>query len=340
MPRDTRKAFLEQLDAIRPGMAQAFLEAIADLTSVSQIRALEAAIDRGDLEGAFQALRLGREFFAPLDQQITDAFQKGATWGLATSIPKRQQQAGLIVRFDARNPRAERWVREAAGNLITEIVDQQRTAVRGAVQAGIEAGQGPRKTALDIVGRMDGNRRKGGILGLHSRQADAVAKARAELSSFDGMRDYLRRGRRDQRFDKSVARAIRDGKALTPAQIERISGRYADRLLSLRGETIARTESLRAFSAGRMEGTQQMIDSGQVPASAVKLVWRATPSGRTRDTHAEMNDQEVNWGQPFVSPSGAMMMHPGDTSLGAPGEETIQCRCSVVSRIDFVSLAV
>ena len=143
MPRDTRKAFLEQLDAIRPGMAQAFLEAIADLTSVSQIRALEAAIDRGDLEGAFQALRLGREFFAPLDQQITDAFQKGATWGLATSIPKRQQQAGLIVRFDARNPRAERWVREAAGNLITEIVDQQRTAVRGEVQAGIVEGQGP-----------------------------------------------------------------------------------------------------------------------------------------------------------------------------------------------------
>jgi hypothetical protein len=41
--------------------------------------------------------------------------------------------------------------------------------------------------------------------------------------------------------------------------------------------------------------------------------------------------------EPFTSPTGARLMYPGDTSLGAGPAETIQCRCTVSVRIDFLA---
>lgn len=40
-----------------------------------------------------------------------------------------------------------------------------------------------------------------------------------------------------------------------------------------------------------------------------------------------MNGQTVAKDQPFVSPSGAMLMFPCDSSLGAPMKERARCRC-------------
>ncbi len=45
----------------------------------------------------------------------------------------------------------------------------------------------------------------------------------------------------------------------------------------------------------------------------------------SRDTHMEMDGQEVPYDEPFRSPSGALLMYPGDNS--APPEEVINCQC-------------
>jgi Phage Mu protein F like protein len=212
--------------------------------------------------------------------------------------------------------------------------------VRAALDAGMAEGRNPRATALDIAGRLNRatGRREGGILGLNSGQTDAVIRARAELLSGDPTqpRNYLTRARRDKRFDRLVMQAIRDGKPVAKADVDRITGRYKDRLLQLRGETIARTETLASLNAGKQEGIRQLIDSGKVPASAVKKRWRATGDDRTRDSHLALNDVEVGLDEVFVSPlTGAQMLHPHDTSRGAPASETIGCRCFMEIRIDY-----
>lgn len=120
------------------------------------------------------------------------------------------------------------------------------------------------------------------------------------------------------------------------ADVDAITGRYKDRLLQLRGETIARTETLASLNAGKEEGIRQLIDSGKVQRSAVKKVWRATGDDRTRDSHMALNGEEVGIDTAFTSPlTGAQMMYPHDTSRGAPASETIGCRCFYEIKVDY-----
>jgi hypothetical protein len=233
-------------------------------------------------------------------------------------------------------------MREQAGNLIEGILEDSKEAVRLAVEAGQREGLNPRATALEITGRI--NRatglREGGILGLNSAQTDAVIRARAELLSGDPaqMRNYLTRGRRDARFDRLVQKAIKNGKPLSRADVDRITGRYKDRLLALRGEVIARNETLAGLNAGKEEGIRQLVDAGKVQRSQVKKIWRATGDDRTRDSHLALNGVEAGLDEPFISPlTGAQMMYPHDTSRGAPASEIIQCRCFYEVKIDYLA---
>lgn len=198
----------------------------------------------------------------------------------------------------------------------------------------------PRETALEIVGRInrETGRREGGIVGLTSGQTDAVIRARMELSDPDTMGNYFTRKRRDARFDKIVREALKSGKPVAKADADKIIGRYKDRLLAYRGETIARNEALAAMNAAKQEGIMQMIDSGKVPASAVTKVWSATGDARTRDSHMALNGKEIGIYEAFVTPQGHRMLHPHDTTLGAPGSETIQCRCFFQVKIDYIGM--
>lgn len=216
------------------------------------------------------------------------------------------------------------------------IVDDQREAIRAVIEGGIEAGRGPRQTALDIVGRVNKatGKREGGIVGLNAPQAKAWLKAGDELDALDPA--YFERKLRDKRFDPMVKRAIAEGKPLSKADRERVLNRYQDRLLKHRGDTIARTETIASLNAGRDQGIQQLIDAGNITEDQVAKVWDSTGAdGRTRDTHLAMEGQRRRLGEPFVTPLGARLMHPGDATLGAPGSETINCRCLVRFDLSF-----
>lgn len=219
--------------------------------------------------------------------------------------------------------------------MITEILDDQRQSLL----SNLEAGRNPRQTALDLVGRIDRaqNRRVGGLIGLTTDQATWVRNLRAELADPDQMARYFTRTKRDRRYDALVRRYLADGRPLPQSDIDRIAGRYADRLLKLRGDTIARTESIASLNAGRNEGLEQLIDTGAVSRDHVKVVWNATGDARTRDSHFAMNGQEVKFGEAFTSPTGARMLHPGDTSLGAGGADVIGCRCYAQVKIDHLA---
>jgi uncharacterized protein with gpF-like domain len=137
----------------------------------------------------------------------------------------------------------------------------------------------------------------------------------------------LGRALRDRRFDASVERAVAAGEPLEPEQIDRMVGRYRDRMLAMRAETIARTESLSVVSLARHEATKQAMEQAGFSADEVKRTWRATKDKRTRDSHSEMDGQTVGFDEPFVSGDGNELMYPGDPS--APASDRINCRCTV-----------
>jgi len=339
--RDTRQNFLRLLDQTWPGVRSEFVAAMRQVQSQADMKALEAAIARGDVDAAFRALRFDAADLFRTDTAITAAMNAGGNYqmGAFQHATRRAPIANRVVQsFGGRNERAERIALDLGSRLVTEVLDDTRVMIAQTIRAGLEAGAGPLRTALDIGGRVVNGKRQGGLVGLHSRQAGYVQNMRGELTDPDSMANYFTRTRRDKRFDGIVRRAMADGKPVAQADIDRMAARYSDRLLALRGETIARTETLKALNAGRQEALDQLIENpnNDVQAGDVVRAWDSTgEDGKTRQSHLDADKQDpVPQGVPFIV-GGYQMMYPGDTSLGAPAGETVNCRCYSDIRIDF-----
>ena len=346
MVQHTRQDFLSKLEAIEPKLRKAFEAAVQDLQTGAQLRALREAIADGDVEGAFRALRIDEAIFSPYLDEIRAAFNEGGLYE-ATAVPKAALAMGALARFDGNHPRAVAFAREHAADRVTGprgFIEEARRLVRQVIVASAEANRPPQETALAIIGRRSpGGQRVGGLLGLSEPQGAYVMGMRAALLTPEGQREYLetdrwRRRDRSPAIMAIVRRAYLEGRPLRPAELARVTERYTQRLLKLRGETIARTESLHALNAGRYEGLQQLMEKNGLPQDAVTLIWQATPSKRTRDTHMAMHNQAIKFGEAFVSFERHRMRFPGDPELGAPPEELINCRCTARSKIDFTRL--
>lgn len=309
-------------------VAQAFMAAINDLRSNVELQKVIAALERGDLQGAMDALHLSRAAFAGLEAKITEAFTAGGQ-GAVASMPAA---VSIGFRFDPGNQRAASWIRQFSGNLITGLVDGERQQARNFLADGMARGAHPRSVGLELVGRISratGNR-EGGLIGLSAPQRAYVRAARIELGSADPklLKHYLTRTRRDRRYDRTVLKAIREGKAIDRDTASLMVTRYSARLIQLRGEVIARTEGLQAIRAAKHEAYQQLVDDGRVAEIDIERGWHTAGDRRVRDTHEGMSGQTVRGlSLPFQSPSGALLMFPGDTSLGAGAEEIVACRC-------------
>ncbi|MAX61554.1 MAG: hypothetical protein CMK46_06960 [Porticoccus sp.] len=336
------RQLVAELERLEPTVARAYLAEVQRLVGAASIAEVESLISVGNIAGVITALQFSEADLSQLLESIRGVYVTGGTIEAGSLRPPRGLGRAAI-RFDVRNTRAETWLRTESSRLVVDIAAGQRDGIRAAVARGTEIGRNPRQTALDIVGRISRQtgRRSGGIVGLSGPQAQYVVNARAQLLSGDPeqMRQYFERVRRDRRFDSIVQRAIDAGKPVKAADVDRIVGRYSDRLLALRGETIARTESLSAFNAARNEVYEQGIQEGLFRADSVLKEWSTSGDGRTRDTHIAMDGQRQKQGEPFRSPSGAMLMFPGDTSLGAGAAEVIQCRCMSQTRVDWIGEA-
>ncbi|PWJ88360.1 phage Mu protein F like protein [Mesorhizobium loti] len=334
-PRQRLDALLERFsEEIR----QAFLASIQEIRDTARIAAIADALQKGDVERALQLVELDPAAFRGLQRAIRTAFEETGVV-VARDIPTLRDAQGIpiLFRFDPGFPSAARWVENRGVELVTAILDDQKLALRKALSDGLEAGRAARTVALDVVGRLNRatGQREGGIVGLTSGQYQAVAGARDQLASSDpaALRAYLARQARDQRFDKAVIKAISDKAPIEAEVVERAVTQYENRLLALRGETIGRTEATQATGAAQREAFAQVIAKAGIDASTVTKVWRCTRDERTRDAHRAMDGQVVGFTQPFKSPDGALLMFPGDTSLGAPAKDVIGCRCVVVNRL-------
>ena len=329
------KTLLDLLDELEPGVRKAFEASITNITSDAQIATLEAAIRARDVQAAINAIGLDASYFRPLDDALRAVHLAGGDFTIgAVKAAGARQGVKVTGMFDIRNLRAETILRQWSSDKIVEIAETTREAVREALTDAITRGTAPRSAALDLVGRVGpGGVRSGGIVGLDSTKAGWVRNMGEDLRNLDA--GYFNRKLRDKRFDSIVRRAIKSGKPVSEADIARITARYTGRLQRLRGEAIARTELLGSLHSAQAEGLQQLVDSGQVAPDAVTVEWDASSDSATRDTHRAADGQIRQQGEPF-SVGGYAMRFPGDSSMGAPAGEIINCRCVLRPRVDFI----
>lgn len=319
-------------------MLQTFNGIIADIKDQVVLAELVRALEVGDVDAVIRLLGIDAATWEPLSDAIRSAYREGGVTG-ASQLGRVPVAAGTaVVRFDMRAPAAERWVSRESSRLITDIVTEQREVIRNVLTEGLAAGRAPRSTALDIIGRVDPvtNRRTGGVIGLTRNQQGWISNARRELSELDPA--YFGRELRDKRFDAMVRRAIESGEPLSAADIDRAITRMQDRALKYRGDVIARTESINALREGQAQAIAQAVGSSEIDARDAYKVWDASGDSKTRETHALADGQRVPIDQPFTV-GGYQLMHPGDSSLGAPARETIQCRCRAAYQIDYLGRA-
>lgn len=315
-----------------------FLSAFYGIKDAAQIGLITRMLENRDIDGALRAVNLDPLMFRDLDKGIGDAFEAGGRIA-ATEIPTLTQPSGhrLAIMFNARNPRAEAWLKDRSSTLVTQIVADQRVAIRQHLEAGMAVGQNPRDIALDLVGRISSvtGKREGGVIGLTASQEQWARNYAMELAAGDPA--ALTRALRDKRFDRTIAKAIKTGTPI-PADLQaKMVATYRNRALKFRADTIGRTEALTSLNTAQAEAFRQGIDAGQIQQQHVRKIWRSAMDDRVRESHRVLNSESVGFNDAFVSPTGARLMHPGDTSLGATAQDVIQCRCVVQYRVDHLA---
>lgn len=330
------------LKKMEPQVAAAFQRAVANIINSSQLSRIISAIERNDINAAIRAIDLDEAAYAELAALVRSAYAQAGAVVVANTVWRGSDARKIVIYWNATNPRAERWLTEVSSQFVTRITNEMREVIRGAITSGYAQGLGPRQIALDLVGRVGvGGRREGGVIGLSRPQAIAVERMRSSLLSGQDMSYIFGLTKRDKRYDSMIRKAIDGGYTLGQKEIDKITGRYADRLLKLRGDTIARTETAQAVEAARQEAFEQWKDKTGISDQFITRRWDHVGGGKSsRDWHIEMNGMTVQGlDTPFITPRGARLMYPCDTSLGAGAAEVVNCRCMQTIVIDYKAMA-
>lgn len=321
-----------------PALRKAFLDAIANTADGVDVVKLIEMLESRNIDGAMKAVGLDPSAWRGYVGVFSDAFEAGGLFG-EVAIPILRDAAGfrVEVKFDVRNPAAEVWLKDYSSQFVTEVVDDQRTMIQGFLEKGMEKGDNPRTTALELVGRIDAKtgRRAGGAIGLTSAQGKWVDAYAAEIADPATASEALSRKLRDKRFDPTIRKSAKTGAPIPAEKRAAMVTAYRNRALKYRADTIARTESLTALNTGSHDAMRQGIEAGHMAAGEVVKVWRTALDSRVRESHQAMEKQTVPWNADFVTPSGVHLKHPGDPN--GPPEEVINCRCIAEYNVDFLS---
>lgn len=337
MNKKTRDALLKKA---KEEIRAAFMRAVREGRQNIDYKKLENAFAAGNVSEAISALNLTTGTFAPygdaVDNSIIRAGQAEAVV-LNKAGLKTPDGLGAKLSFDYRDPKVEAILKDTSGTKIVDILNDQLAGVRSILEQGIAAGNGPRQVATRIAGQINPltGKREGGLVGLTKYQMENVTKALNELKSMDPvqLRNYLERAMRNKQYDGYVNRAIK-GEPIPADILRKMDNAMMNRAVQVRAETIARTEALQALHIGQHAAYEAAIDQNLVQPDEIVRVWESSGDGRTRESHDEMNGQEVSWDEPFKTPSGIFLMFPGDPS--GPAEEIINCRCNESIRINYL----
>lgn len=294
-----------------PEVARAFLRAVERIQAQIRPEILEDAVASGSLEQVLAALRQG-ELRTILEgrREVEDALRRTATATGNAGADVLTNVTGIRTRFNAVDPNVVLYARTQAAQMIRAVTEDQREAVRIILSVGQTQGLTVKQQAVAIKE----------VVGLAPNMVQAPVNFANELREgrFDSSRRLFVR-------DKNQIRRALDAGTVDEAFIAKMQGRYADSLLTLRAQTVSRTETLAASNQGMRIGWRQAIKQGSLPRTARRVVV-VTPDERLRPEHAVIPSMNpggipIDDGHGFRTPWG---IQPGPPWPADP----YNCRCS------------
>lgn len=328
-------------------VARAFADAIADIKNGVDYTAFVRAIESGNIQAALDVLDIDNAVFASMRSSIGEAYSLGGSAVVAATRFNPPTATKAVVRWDAANPVAEYFIRQMVGVEITRVTNDTLDAVRLAMSEGYAKGQGPRTIALDVVGRVGANgKRTGGLVGLTRPQIETARRIEEVLNDPSRYREYFIKdrvtGKMKLRWEstngntaRTVLAAIKNGKALTPKQIENIKIANNNKALKNRGDAIARTESANAVEQSRIDAFKVGMSKQGIPERYAIKEWLHGGGGmKPREHHVHESGQRVyGLDTPFVMQDLTEIQRPHDPA--APAKHVINCTCSLLIDIDW-----
>lgn len=339
-------------DRLEINLARRFLEGVQNVKNSLPLKEIARLIQDGQYSAVLQIVNneLIDQGFTGFSQAVIDSYVKsgnlsakmGVEYSAAASALRlgnasRIGQAGagvpsLNAFFNVTNPETARVLNNYRMSLIQQVTVQVQNTVREELTESI----------LDGVNPLDSARNIRDSIGLTSRQRKAVSnfrKALNRLNSGDSnaLNEILSRKLRDKRFDATLKGLLKNNKNLSKEQIEKMVSRYTEKYIKYRSEVIARTESIRTLNIANKQHWQSLVDEGRIPENRLERLWINTKDSHTRDAHVYLGNkygepgEGVGLNEPFIHPELGSLMYPGDPN-GIP-ENTIQCRCTVFTRI-------
>lgn len=233
-------------------------QALLKPTKAVQLAELEAAMRAKDQDRALltvlpHADEIGKLLTLPFSAALKAG---GNAASFTVSKFRSAGPAKILFRFDAKNQHAIDWAKEHAAELVTEVTDGAREAVRSIVERAFEEGIPPRESAQFIRD----------AVGLTEPQANAVANLYYRVSTA---------------VPGAIVQAgsvpIRVPSDLTEVFMDRIVSQYADRLLRSRANIIASNESMTAANEGQRQAWGQAIESGLLSGKEKKQLIQVDP---------------------------------------------------------------
>ena len=324
-----------------PEIQELFLEAMRNVVDRATLSEMIKAIESNNVDALFRASGFTPDILNDVLDKIEEVYKESAFLTVSELPSKIKTEKGNFRPvFNMRNPAVEKELLNFSSFFIMNISNEVRDNVKKSLEQGMIKGDNPKKTALNIVGRINPvtRKREGGIIGLTNNQTNWVIRAERYLEQKDNR--YFKMGLRDKRFDTTVAKAFKSDKALTQDIKSKLLTAYKNKTLKYRAETISRTETMQAINRGAFASISQNINEGLIKEKQVKKWWDSTRDGRTRITHLLFGQKYtrkkgISLNEPFVLPTGIRLLYPGDSSLGADASEIINCRCVVRFKVSF-----
>lgn len=330
--------FQRLIDRLTPDLRKAFLKAWQDVRTGIDWPGLRAALARGDVDGAVDALGIEPAAFEAYRAAATNAYAQGGA--LATTHVNGPKGSRVTFRFDMTNPRAEEWIKQNVGQRIVGIAGEARQAAREAIQTGYAAGRHPNGIALDLAGRVSEGSRAGGVLDLDGPRAERLQAVIRGMETPEGVRDLVEvvGGKPQVRYKVNAAteariiKAWRAGTAVPDRDREISARQYHNALLQARAETVARTETGQAVMSARFEEWRQAAEKLGYPLDRVVKKWTHGGGKDARWWHLQAEGLEVRGLEtPFILANGAVMQHALDPAGGA--KECTNCGCNTLFRL-------
>jgi hypothetical protein len=347
---DARRILAAAVRSIEPGMHRALREALAawqrDADAVP-LRALEAALAAGgdvvpvlfgdaaavpglpvdfpDAASAFGvlavpvAIRITSRAEATFVRRVAEAVRDARRLGDA-ALPPVPPPRGAVgadapeppprrpaITFTPGLPGAADAAADYGGRALRYLQAEAHAGVRAAVAEGLAAGRNPRDIARSIRD----------VVGLGDGQARWVTNLRAELETGRyGAALDRRMLRGPQR--QLLAAAVRNGRTLTPAEIQTLVTGYRTTAIAERAETIARTMALDLAREGQLAALRDAIRRGDYAGLVVLKTWVTTLDGRERPAHRALSGRTIPFSERW-NDDGVLRSTPGGW----------RCRCSL-----------